>query len=399
MTAPTARPIAVIGPDSPIGLTVVRELGEHGLPVLALGRSQHSLSRHSRHVTAFETIAGPLADCLPGIVARYAPLAILAVSEHHLVELAALKGMMGDTKVLCPDPDKLAVVLDKRRTLEIAAALGIDVPQSWQPLAGEDRTAKAAMLSFPVAIKWADPGEVSQALEAAGIALEKVEYADRPDALMAILSRYNALGRYPLVQEWCPGEGLGQMLHMHEGRATLAFQHRRLREWPPTGGVSSFCEAVPPSLHAAQMEKSEALLRAIGWQGPAMVEYRHDPATGRYRLMEINGRFWGSIPLAHHCGAHFAWEQLRSEALGQQAVVTARPFKNRRARYAIPDAKHLAAILKDSSIPRARRMRFAVRFFADFLDPRVRYYVWSWCDPLPMLADLAGIRRRRRDSA
>ncbi len=115
--------------------------------------------------------------------------------------------------------------------------------------------------------------------------------------------------------------------------------------------------------------------------------------------MEINGRFWGSIPLAHHCGAHFAWEQLRSEALGQQTVVTARPFKNRRARYAIPDAKHLAAILKDSSIPRARRMRFAFRFFADFLDPRVRYYVWSWCDPLPMLADLAGIRRRRRDSA
>ena len=125
-----ARPIAVIGPDSPIGLTVVRELGEHGLPVLALGKSPDSLSRASRHATMFETIDGPLAQCLPGIVARHDPLAVLAISEHHHVELAQLKGRLGNTRVLCPDPDQLAVVLDKRRTLDIAQGLGIDIPQS-----------------------------------------------------------------------------------------------------------------------------------------------------------------------------------------------------------------------------------------------------------------------------
>lgn len=394
MTA-SARPVAVIGPDSPIGLTVVRELGEHGLKVLALGKSADSLARSSRHTALFETIDGPLADYLPQVVARHAPLAILAISEHHLIELATLKGTLGDTRVLCPDPDKLAMVLDKRQTLEIAQGLGIDVPQSWQPLASEDRQARAADLAYPVAIKWADPAEVSARLEALGLELEKVEYAASPHALLAVLSRYDPLGLYPLVQEWCPGEGLGQMLNMHEGRATLTFQHRRLREWPPTGGVSSFCEAIDPALHAAQMEKSEALLRAIGWQGPAMVEYRHDPATGRTRLMEINGRFWGSIPLAYHCGAHFAWEQLRLQALGHSAQATARPYRNRRARYAIPDAKHLVAVLGDGSLPIPGRIGFALRFFADFLDPRVRYYVWSWRDPLPMLADLAGAIRRK----
>lgn len=391
-----ARPVAVIGPDSPIGLTVVRELGEHGLPVLAISRSNDCLARHSRHVTAFERLDGTLAECLPGIVARHDPLAVLAISEHHLVELAALKGTLGDTKMLCPDADKLTIVLDKRRTLEIAQSIGIDVPQSWQPLADEDRAGKAASLAFPVAIKWADPAEIAPRLEAFGLELEKVEYAGSAAALLATLARYDALGAYPLVQEWCPGEGLGQMLHMDDGRSTLAFQHRRLREWPPTGGVSSLCEAVYPSLHSAQMEKSEALLRAIGWQGPAMVEYRHDPASGRYKLMEINGRFWGSIPLAYHCGAHFAWEQVRIEALNQSATETRMPWRNRRARYAIPDAKHLVAVLRDGSLPILRRIGFAVRFFADFLDPRVRYYVWSWRDPMPMFADLAGIRKRKR---
>ncbi len=390
-----ARPVAVIGPDSPIGLTVVRELGEHGLRVLALGKSPDSLSRASRHAALFETFEGPLAQSLPDIVARHDPMAILAISEHHLVELAQLKGKLGDCRVLCPDPDKLAVVLDKRRTLEIAQGIGIDVPQSWQPIADEDRSALAAGLTYPVAIKWADPGEVASRLEAMGLALEKVEYAGSPEALLAILSRYDALGLYPIVQEWCPGEGLGQMLHMHDGRATLTFQHRRLREWPPTGGVSSFCEAVRPSLHSAQMEKSEELLRAIGWQGPAMVEYRYDRSSGRYRLMEINGRFWGSIPLAYHCDAHFAWEQVRIEALGQGAGPAAGPWRNRRARYTIPDAKHLVAVLRDGSLPILGRIGFGLRFFADFLDPRVRYYVWSWRDPKPMFADLAGIRKRR----
>ncbi len=198
MNRPT-RPIAVIGPDSPIGLTVLRELGEHGLPVLALGKSPNSLSRTSRHATLFETIEGPLAQCLPGIVARHDPLAVLAISEHHLVELAALKGSLGDCRVLCPDPEKLAVVLDKRRTLEIASGLGIDVPQSWQPLASEDRAAKAASLTFPVAIKWADPGEIAPRLEALGLALEKVEYAKSAQALLAVLSRYDALGSI----RWC----------------------------------------------------------------------------------------------------------------------------------------------------------------------------------------------------
>jgi hypothetical protein len=66
----------------------------------------------------------------------------------------------------------------------------------------------------------------------------------------------------------------------------------------------------------------------------------------------------------------------------------------------IPDAKHLFAVLRDASIPAGRRIGFAMGFLANFLDPRVRYYVWSWRDPMPMIADLAGaFRRRRKDSA
>ncbi|MFM5893930.1 MAG: carboxylate--amine ligase, partial [Novosphingobium sp.] len=333
-----SRPVLVLGADSPIGLTVVRELGARGVPVIAHGRSERALGRFSRFARSFLLDKRPLADWLPDYTMAQGLGAVMAVSEGHLVELAALREAL-PCKVLTPDAERLGSVLDKARTLEAARRVGIAAPGDWQPVAGEDFAARAAEIVYPVAIKWADPNAVRGALEDAGIAFEKVEYAQDPVALTTILARYDGIGSWPLVQQYCPGFGLGQMLHMAEGNATLRFQHRRLREFPPSGGVSSFCASVPLTEHAAQMVKSEQLLAALGWQGPAMVEYRFDPATSTYWLMEINGRFWGSLPLAYHCGAHFGWETYACAMLGEDAAeqgrgsAVAAPL--RRARYLI----------------------------------------------------------------
>ena len=395
-----AKPVLVLGADSPIGLTVVRELGARGVPVIAHGRSDRALGRFSRYACEFVLETRPLVAWLPGFAAARGLGAVMAVSEGHLLELAALHGALGECRVLSPDAAALALVLDKSQTFAAAERLKIAVPGSWQPVAGEDHATRAAQIAYPVAIKWADPNAVQAALAAAGIALEKVEYAAGAGQLAALLARYNRLGQWPLVQQYCPGYGLGQMLHMADGAATLRFQHRRLREFPPSGGVSSLCASVPLAQHASQMARSEALLAALNWHGPAMVEYRFDPATATYWLMEINGRFWGSIPLAWHCGAHFAWEAYRCGVLGEHGLGDG-PLRQRRARYVIPDAKRTLLVLRDGSLPVAQRLAALARFWLDFLDPRVRYYVWSLRDPGPLLGDLAGVVKRlwRRDSA
>ena len=383
----TIRKTALMGVDSPIGLTVLRELGQRGVPVLGVGK-RDSIGRASKYAREFAVRpTGPVADWLPGLIATHGIEAVMAVAEGDLVQLAALKHRLPGVIVAVPDPEPLALVLDKARTLEAARSVGIAVPTSWQPLAGEDRAARATSLSWPVAIKWADPIAAGPLLDAVGLALEKVEYAADAPALLAILARYDALQSWPLVQEWCPGHGLGQMLTMAGGRATLRFQHRRLREWPVSGGVSSLCEAVPLSQHAALMERSEALLAAIGWEGAAMVEYRHDPVTGRSVLMEINGRFWGSIPLAHQCGAQFGWETYRRQVLGEtnDEAVTLKPG---RARYMVPDTKHLLSVLRDPVAGFGAKARLAGSFVGGWFDPAAGYYVWSPRDPGPLFADL-----------
>lgn len=386
----------VLGSDTPIGLTVIRELGMNGVTVHAIGRMRRSIGGASRYASSEHVRpAGPIAAWLPGMIAEIGARALLAVSEDDLIALAQLPPVVEGCRILTPRAAPLATALDKSSTLAEAAALGFDVPDSWQPQRSDDFAARSAALEYPVVLKWADPPSVVAILESQGLEFRKTEFATSADALIDILHRYDALGRWPLVQLYCTGTGIGQMLHMADGRATLVFQHRRLHEWPPEGGVSTLCAAEPLDRHGEQMAKSESLLRRIGWEGPAMVEYRFDPLEGRYWLMEINGRFWGSLPLASACGARFAWELYRRDVLGETSPLPA-PRSDLKARYMIPETRRLLRVvgnrhaIRDPAY-RARPWRDFADYVTGFVSPRTRYYVWRLGDPGPMLRDGANI--------
>ncbi len=384
----------ILGVDSPIGLAVVRELGRHGVPVHAIGRKADALSIASRYCTSHSVHpkSEPPADWLPTLIRQTGARAVMAISEGDLLALSALPPTISDCRLLVPRTEQLQLVLDKQRTLEIAAGIGMRVPQSWQPAASDDFPARAAAMHYPLVAKWANPQVATPMLEAAGLEWFKAEYIASPDTLLALLDRFAPLGAWPLIQQYCAGVGLGQMLHMQDGEATLRFQHRRLHEWPPEGGVSTLCRAEPLERHDAQMALSIALLQALDWNGPAMVEYRYDAATGNYWLMEINGRFWGSLPLASHCGATFAWESYRRAILGEDTPLP-RPRDDLRARYMIPETKRLVRLLFARQQIRdpyfqPRPLRDLWNYMVGFLDPHSRYYVFSLRDQGPFWHDL-----------
>ncbi len=385
----------VLGIDTPIGVTVIRELGQNGVRVHGIGRNNQAIGRGSRYCTSFSVRpSGLIKDWLPALIRQTGAKALLAISEDDLVALAALPQEIEGCQILTPRGEPLMIVLDKAQTLTHAQAIGIDVPLSWQPVKGEDFAVRAATLRYPIIAKWADPPAMVDRLAAAGLPLIKAEYVHSAAALCALINRYEGVGAWPLIQSYCPGVGLGQMMHMADGKATLRFQHRRLHEMPPEGGISTLCTDEPLTQHQAQIAKSEALLARIGWDGPAMVEYRHDPSTGRYWLMEINGRFWGSLPLASHCGARFAWESYRRAVLGQTNMLPTP--KHRHARYMIPETRRLIQIIfKRSAIadPRFKPTPVADlwRYLSGFFDPKMRYFLFRWSDPGPLFVDIKSV--------
>jgi predicted ATP-grasp superfamily ATP-dependent carboligase len=123
-------------------------------------------------------------------------------------------------------------------------------------------------------------------------------------------------------------------------------------------------------------EQSAALLRAMNWEGPAMVEYRFDADTGSSLLMEVNGRFWGSLPLADYAGADFPYLFYRSSS----RELSPTPYKiGVKARDLPGDTKWLLNALRNGTGSRLAALGAYVRAFG----PNVRYYIWSLSDPLP----------------
>lgn len=186
---------------------------------------------------------------------------------------------------------------DKALVLKHAEVLSIPAPVTVfvaSPSAPHEWT-----LPFPVVVKPAR----SRIRTSTGWESTTVGYAhDAKD--LSRLTRSIPERFYPLLlQERIPGHGLGVFAAFRAGTPVALFAHRRLREKPPSGGVSVLCESVP--LSEAPVDPAMRLLKELRWEGPAMVEFKHDERDGSFKLMEINGRLWGSLQLAIDAGIDF----------------------------------------------------------------------------------------------
>lgn len=390
----------LLGTDTPIGLAVVRDLGRHGCLTIGLGRSRNALARFSRYCLAHavrERQEQALVAQILDLAARHEAGYLLAIGEGDLLMINRHRPALERAlRVLTPTDEQLRVVLDKRTCQAHAEAVGIRVPRTAQVSSLAEARDMAVGLSYPVVLKWSDPNTVSDRLAAQGLELLKTEYAHGPAELLERLARYDTVAAFPMIQEYCPGRGLGQMFLLRDGEVHLEFQHERLHEWPPEGGVSSLCRSVPLSQHGEARARSIELLKRLRWTGVAMVEYRHDPATGEYCFMEINGRFWGSLPLAVAAGVPFAAGLVAVCGQERPAPAHRADYPRLSCCYWIPETKRLLRVLfrrgriRDPFF-KADPVASVLSYIAAPLDPSTRYYVFQVSDPMPFFADLAAV--------
>ena len=175
--------------------------------------------------------------------------------------------------------------MDKGAVLAVARELGIATPRQVVIRSKDDlRAMDPALLDYPVVLK---PSRSVGEHDGRRIALGVLHVADAASLRPVIESLDDAA--FPLlVQQRIVGPGTGVFLLVWNSIVRATFAHRRLREKPPSGGVSVYSESIAadPEL----VEKSRLLLERMGWNGVAMVEYKLDAATGVPYLMEVNGR-------------------------------------------------------------------------------------------------------------
>ena len=357
-------------------LSAARALGRQGVRVITCDSTRLVPAAWSRYVERHFVLPAPTLDPagfvtgVAEVAAREPGLVCMPQEDPTVAILSAARDRLAGVVLPLPAHAAIEVALDKQATGERARALGIPVPRTVLP-AGPHDLDGARALAFPVVVKprrgWGSQG---------------VTVVERVDELEPAYGRVHAAFPRPLVQERIPGEGDAHgvsCLFNAAGTLRAAFVHRRLREYPLSGGPSTLrVSAERPDL----VEQSVRLLASLGWSGFAMTEWKTDPRDGVARLLEINPRFVGSLELAIQSGVDFP-SLLYSVATTGDCAETRSYRVGQLCRWLLPgDLLHFLA--------NPARWHLEPSFFR-LRAPNLTYDDWARDDPLPSLAQVGVI--------
>ena len=317
-TAPCSVPGALIVGGAHVSIGLARSLGRHGVPVWLIG--DHPLPKFSRYVQ--RSFAWPGAESHEGVAAivdiatRYGlkDWVLFSTGDEDMRTIAQNRDLLASHfRVVTADWETVQWIYDKRLTYRRAASLGLDYPSSFEP-ADLDQVQRLDC-RFPVIVKPACREGLNAFTHA------KAWRADGRTELVSLYRRAAALvGKDAvIVQEWIPGNGETQFSYAglwNHGEAIASLVARRTRQYPIDFGRSStFVETV-------EQEQVEALacrfLKSLDYTGVAEIEFKYDRRDRRYKLLDVNGRFWTWNGLGELAGVDFpylAWRQSLGEAI------------------------------------------------------------------------------------
>jgi predicted ATP-grasp superfamily ATP-dependent carboligase len=276
-------------------LAAVRSLGKRGIEVTVLSHLSVSISFYSKYcrhrVIAPDPEKDPrFADFLLDYVKKNHVDVLLPISFAAVIQVSRIRQELEKyVKIPLADDAALDIAGSKDRTIQYAEKIGIRIPKTWYPRTEAEVESIANEVSYPAVIKGS---------EESGF----VRYANSPNELS---QKYRFIARYsPVIQEYITGEGYGFFALYNHGTARAIFMHKRIREYPVTGGPSAVAESIyDPALRDAGLR----ILDNLQWHGVAMVEFKKDAKTGDFVLMEINPKFWGSLGLSIAAGVDFPY--------------------------------------------------------------------------------------------
>ncbi len=272
-------------------LAGIRGLGRAGHDVLAVGPRRSAAGLWSRYATGRAVApAGDreaLASRLAEMGERHGPLLVYPGQESSIDALVA-GPMPAKTRLPYPDLDALAVLRDKRRLTVVAGEAGLASPETLvEATAGELRG-------------WSPPGACVVKPARPNGALPTALVVRSADELHAIIAGLPA-DESLLVQEKARGPLTAIALVLdRNGTAVARFQQVSRRTWPSDAGISTVAESV--QLDEQLAGRAAHMLAGVGFAGLAQLQFVE--VVGGRALIDVNPRFYGSLPLAIACGVN-----------------------------------------------------------------------------------------------
>ena len=387
-----SEPVRVLITDSDnrSALAATRSLGRAGYKVFTAGEAHPSLASVSKYSARFDAYCSPnrspeeFVRDVAGIAEVNRIDVLLPMTEITTLLLTQHRHLLpAEVSLPFPDAATVAAVADKSQVLQQAERIGVPIPRTLVVTSAQDARDKAAQIEYPAVFKPAR----SRNWNGRQWVSSSTGYATRAEDLFARLERLDPAVFPVLVQERIVGPGVGVFVccdgSADDAGVLATFAHRRIREKPPSGGVSVLCESA--EVDPVAKAHAVALLNAMGWRGVAMVEFKQNSRDGSLRLMEINGRFWGSLQLAVDAGVDFPALAVEV-ALGRKRASVKSYRVGTRSRWLWGDVDAMLALLFRSraqlNLPESHPGRW--RTLLSFLRPwGARYELERSDDPKP----------------
>lgn len=382
-------------------LAAVRSLGSRGIEVTVGEDEIPCLASKSKYTSHFFKYASPridpkgfITDLVNELERRKYDMILPMTDITMYLATNEFENLTRLTDMPVAPKDSFVRASDKAEIIRLSQNLGIPVPKTFIVDNVNELNGIKSELKFPLVIK---PRQ-SKYLTADGWIDLGVDYASSFDDLDEKMRKFENLPSLPMLQERVTGPGIGAFLLFNHGVEKAVFFHRRIREKPPSGGVSVLRESMAPD--PVIREYSVKLLKALDWHGVAMVEFKLDDRDNTPRIMEINARFWGSLQLAIDAGVDFPYMLFESTKNGDVASV----FDYRigvKSRWLLGDFDHLLSRVFKSderlNLPPEYPGRLKTLFeFLKFYQTGTKYEVLRLNDPGPFVQEFREWLRQLR---
>ena len=335
--------------DSAKALVVTRSLGRNKIDVVTSGCDRLSAAFFSKYSNSHFLYPSPqktpleFVHALDKYVQRKKIDVLMPINSTETLLISKYKYKFeSHTKVPFADYSNMLQLHNKDELAKIATEIGLPIPKTYIIKNIDEIRKIAKVIEYPVVIKLKD-----------ATSSEGIQYAQSEDEFVSLYKQVAIKyacdnSSYPLVQEYIPGDGYGVTVLFNQGDLRALFTHKRLREYPITGGGSTLRESIR---HPEMEQIAIKLLEYVNWNGVAMVEFKLDRRTNKPVLIEVNPRFWGSVNQAIASGVDFPYLLYRMAMDGD-----IKPVLNYklgvRTRLLSDDIRALFAILKQDKNPK-----------------------------------------------
>ena len=293
--------ILVIGDDMRIFLTVARSLGRAGYIVHAAPFDWNAPALKSRFISAIHHLPrysdSPNAwlEEMKKVLAENDIRIVIPCCDRAILPLDRHRAQLEHAKLAIPSPKSIETLFDKLKTKDLARSLGIPMADGEQLRSNESASALIERYGLPLVIK-PKRSYTFDHLTTWG----RVHIAESSEQLEDVLSSIDTPDGYLVEAYFKGGFGCGISVLAAKGQVIQAFGHRRLRE----GWAGSSSYRISEACRPAMLEAATKICEALNIDGVCMFEFRCR-LDGSWILLEVNCRFWGSLPLPVEMGVDF----------------------------------------------------------------------------------------------